>query len=65
MRWAGNVARMVRREVHTKFWLENLKGRDTFADLGKDERVILKWILKKQGVGLCFAFSWFRVQSSS
>jgi hypothetical protein len=27
MRWLGHVARMGRREVHTGFWLENLKER--------------------------------------
>jgi len=24
------------REMHTKFWLENLKGRDNSEDLGVD-----------------------------
>jgi hypothetical protein len=28
MKWVGQVARVVRREIHAKFWLENLKGRD-------------------------------------
>jgi hypothetical protein len=32
---------------HSKFWLENLKGRDHLEYMGKDERIILKWILKK------------------
>jgi hypothetical protein len=27
--------------------LENLRGRDHFGDLGIDERIVLKWILKK------------------
>jgi hypothetical protein len=30
--------------MHTKFWLENLKGKDHFDDLGIDGR-ILKQIL--------------------
>jgi hypothetical protein len=34
-------------EVHLKFELENLKGRDHLKDLGIDGRIILKWILKK------------------
>jgi hypothetical protein len=28
MRWAGHVARMERREVHTTFWFGGLKGGD-------------------------------------
>jgi len=31
--------------MHTKFWLENLKGRDYFRDLSTDERIVLKWTL--------------------
>jgi hypothetical protein len=27
--------------MHTKFWFEILKGRDTLEDLGVDERIIL------------------------
>jgi hypothetical protein len=30
-----------------KFWLENLKGRDHFDNLGMDGR-ISEWILEKQ-----------------
>jgi len=33
-----------RREMHTKFWLENLKGIDPLEDLGVDGKVILEWI---------------------
>jgi hypothetical protein len=32
-----------------KFWSENLKGGDHAKDLGVDGRVILEWILGKQG----------------
>jgi hypothetical protein len=32
-----------------KFWSENLKGRDHLEDLGGDERIILKWTLRKLG----------------
>jgi hypothetical protein len=33
--------------MHTKFWSEKLKGRDHLEDLGIDEKIILKWILRK------------------
>jgi hypothetical protein len=33
-------------EVHSKFQLEILKGRDSLADLDVDE-MILKWTFKK------------------
>jgi hypothetical protein len=35
--------------MRTKFWSENLKGRDHSEDLGLDERMIIDWILWKQG----------------
>jgi hypothetical protein len=33
---------MGERELLTKFWLETMKGRDHFGELGLDERIILK-----------------------
>jgi hypothetical protein len=36
-------------EMYTEFWLENLKGRDYFGNLGINARIILKWILNKYG----------------
>jgi len=32
--------------MHTKFWLQNLKG-DHVEGLGVDGRIILDWILEK------------------
>jgi hypothetical protein len=37
---------------HRKFWSENMKGRDHSEDLGVYGRIILQWILGKQG-GRC------------
>jgi len=34
-------------EMHTEFWLEDLKGRDHLRDLSVDGRIILEWILGK------------------
>jgi hypothetical protein len=33
--------------MHTKLWLENMKGRDDFRDLGIVGRIILKLIIEK------------------
>jgi hypothetical protein len=35
-------------QKHTKFWSENLKGRDNLESLGVDGRIVLKWILNNQ-----------------
>jgi len=34
--------------MHTKIWLQNLKGRDHLEDQGVDGRIILEWILGGQ-----------------
>jgi hypothetical protein len=34
-----------RREMHSRFWWGNLKGRDYLEVLGVGDRIILKWIL--------------------
>jgi len=41
-----------------------MKGRDQLRDLGVDNMIILKWILKKQGVMMWTACVWLRVWSS-
>jgi hypothetical protein len=33
--------------MYTKFWLENVKGRDQLEDKGIDERMALKGLLEK------------------
>ena len=37
-----------RREMHTWFWLGNLKERNHLEDLGIDGSTIFKWILSNQ-----------------
>jgi hypothetical protein len=44
MRWAGHVARMGRREMHTGFWWGDLREGDHLGDSGVDGTIILKWI---------------------
>jgi hypothetical protein len=41
-------------EVHTGFWWGNLRERDHMEDPRMDERIILRWILRKwdEGHGL-------------
>ena len=46
-RWVGHVARMAKRRTYSVLW-GNLKERDSLEDLGVYERIILKWILRKQ-----------------
>jgi hypothetical protein len=38
-------------EACTGFWWRNLRERHHLGDPGVDERIILKWILKKWDVG--------------
>jgi hypothetical protein len=33
--------------MHTKFWLENLKGRGHAGDLVVGGRIVIEWILGK------------------
>jgi hypothetical protein len=42
----GACSTWERCEMHTKFWLENLKGRNHLEELGIDKN-ILEWILGK------------------
>jgi hypothetical protein len=37
-----------RSEIYIKLWSGNLKGRDHLKDLGRDQRIILKWMLNRE-----------------
>jgi hypothetical protein len=50
-------------EKCTGFWLENLRGRDRFGDLGVDGRILLKRILKKLGMKMWIGFVRLRMSS--
>jgi hypothetical protein len=45
---AVQLRRCGRRDVHTGFWLGNLRERDHLEDLSIDKRITLKWIFKLQ-----------------
>jgi hypothetical protein len=44
--------------MRTKFWLENLRGRDHLEDLGLDGKIILDRILGKWGGKARTGFIW-------
>jgi len=46
--------------MHTIFWLETPKERDHLEDLSVDKRLILDWILGKQGGKVWTGCIWLR-----
>jgi hypothetical protein len=50
--------------VLIKFCAENLKGRDHLENLSVDGKIILKWILGKQGRKLWIECTWLRIGAS-
>jgi hypothetical protein len=63
VRWAGHVARLGRGETCTGFRWENLRERDHWGDLGVEEKIILRWILRKLDVGVWTGLGWLRIQT--
>jgi hypothetical protein len=63
MKWVGHVACMGRKEMHTKFWLESLKGRDHLEDRHRSEDKI-KMDLGKSGMGVWIGFILLRIGTS-
>jgi len=47
--------------MYTKFLSENLKGRGHMEDLGVGGRIILEWILGKEGGKVGTGCIWFRI----
>jgi hypothetical protein len=52
-------------KMFTKCRWESLKGRDHSGNLDVDGKVILEWILGKEGGGTVFTgFIWFSIETS-
>jgi len=49
--------------MNTIFWFEN-KGRDHSEDLGVEGKIILEWILGRQGRKVWTGCMWLRIGSS-
>jgi hypothetical protein len=62
MRWAGHVAQLGK--MLTKFWSENLKGRDHSEDIGVGGRIILEGVLEIQGGKVWTGFNRIRMGTS-
>jgi len=50
VRWVGHIERMGRGKIYAKFWPENLRGVCHMEDLCEVRRIILRWILRKEGM---------------
>jgi hypothetical protein len=50
--------------MYAEFLSENRKGRDHSEDLGVDGKIILEWILGKQGGKVWTGLIWLRLGTS-
>jgi hypothetical protein len=50
--------------IHTTFWSQNLKGIDHSEGLGADGKIILEWILGKEGAKVWTRFIWLKIRTS-
>jgi hypothetical protein len=63
MRGTGHVELWGRGDMHTAFWLGNLRERDQLEDIGADGRIILQWIFKKWDGEAWTGFIWLRIRT--
>jgi len=64
MRWAGHVARMVRRGGFIWSWWGNRRKKDHLGDLGVDGWIILGWISRRWDVGIWTGLGWPKIEAS-
>jgi hypothetical protein len=50
--------------MHTRFWWGELKERDHLKDKSVGGRIILKWVLKKNGGSARTGLIWLRIRIS-
>ena len=43
-----------RKEMHARFWLENMKDRNKLEVIGVEGRIILKWVLRNRTDNVIF-----------
>jgi len=64
MELAGHLRIWGREETYTGIWWGNLRERDCLGDPSVDERIILRWIFRKQDVGVWTGSTWLRTGTS-
>jgi hypothetical protein len=58
------VARVGEIRIYTKLWSSKLKESDHSKELVVDGKIILEWILGKDGGKLWTVFIWLRVRTN-
>jgi hypothetical protein len=64
MRWAGHEARMGRRGMHIRYWLEIKKENDRWEARDVCGWTILKWILGRYDWLVWIGLMWLRIRTS-
>jgi len=64
MRWAGHVARMMRRVGCIGCSWGNRREREHWGDLDVDGWIILRWISRKWDVGIWTGLDWPRIETA-
>jgi hypothetical protein len=59
LKWAGHVACIGKRKVHTGFWWGNLNEGDHLEGTGINGTIILKWMFE-WWMGACTGSMWLR-----